>query len=70
MTLDTVKVGREYRVSSCDAPLKIRNKLETLGLVPGEHVSVLQSTGAGLIIGVKDSRLALSHDLANCLIVS
>jgi len=70
LTLDTVLVGEGCRIAACDAPLKIRNKLETLGLVPGEQINVLQCTGAGLIIEVKHSRLALSHDLANCLVVS
>jgi ferrous iron transport protein A len=70
MTLNTVDAGKEYRLVACDAPGKTRSKLETLGLVPGERINVIQSTPAGLIIEVKHSRLAIAHDLAGSLIVS
>jgi Fe2+ transport system protein FeoA len=48
----------------------MRSKLETLGLVPGERINVLQSTSSGIIIEVKHSRLAIAHDIAGSLIVS
>jgi Fe2+ transport system protein FeoA len=70
MTLNKVGVGGEYRLVACNAPQKTRSKLETLGLVPGERINVLQSTGSGLIIEVKRSRLAIAHDVAGSLIVS
>jgi Fe2+ transport system protein FeoA len=70
MTLNKVDVGGEYRLVACNAPQKTRSKLETLGLVPGERINVLQSTGSGLIIEVKRSRLAIAHDVAGSLIVS
>jgi Fe2+ transport system protein FeoA len=47
----------------------MRNKLETLGLVPGETIGVISKTAAGLIIEVKNSRLAIGHDLARSLTV-
>jgi Fe2+ transport system protein FeoA len=70
MTLNKVDAGGEYRIVACNAPHKTRNKLETLGLVPGERINVLQSNDSGLIIEVKHSRLAIAHDLAGSLIVS
>jgi Fe2+ transport system protein FeoA len=70
MTLNKVDVGGEYRLVACNAPHTTRSKLETLGLVPGERINVLQSTGSGLIIEVKRSRLAIAHDVAGSLIVS
>ncbi|MDR2106862.1 MAG: ferrous iron transport protein A [Coriobacteriales bacterium] len=70
MTLNKVEIGGEYRIVACSAPHKTRSKLETLGLVPGERISVIQSTGSGIIIEVKHSRLAIAHDLAGSLIVS
>lgn len=70
MTLNKVAAGRDYRLVACNAPTKTRSKLETLGLVPGERINVIQSTAAGLIIEVKRSRLAIAHDLAGSLIVS
>jgi Fe2+ transport system protein FeoA len=70
MTLNKVEAGNEYRLVACNASGKTRSKLETLGLVPGERISVIQSTGSGLIVEVKHSRLALAHDLASSLIVT
>ncbi|MCL1847103.1 MAG: FeoA domain-containing protein [Coriobacteriia bacterium] len=70
MTLDAISIGEGCRLVSCDIPLRTRSKLETMGLVPGEYIRVIQSNGAGLIIEVKRSRLAIAHDLARCLIVS
>jgi len=69
MTLNKAGVGENRRVVACQAPAKLRTKLETLGLVPGERVNIISSTDAGMIIEVKSSRLALGHDLAESLIV-
>jgi Fe2+ transport system protein FeoA len=70
MTLNKVEVGGEYRLVACNASPKTRSKLETLGLVPGERINVLQSTSSGIIIEVKHSRLAIANDIASSLIVS
>ena len=69
MTLDNADINKGYRLVSCDVPPKTRSKLETLGLVPGEHINVIQRTNAGLIIEVKRSRLAIAHDLAESFVV-
>ncbi|MDR3053363.1 MAG: FeoA domain-containing protein [Coriobacteriales bacterium] len=70
MTLNTAEAGSDHTLIACNAPAKTRSKLETLGLVPGETINVISTTGAGLIIEVKNSRLALAHDLASSLIVT
>ncbi|MDR0350782.1 MAG: ferrous iron transport protein A [Coriobacteriales bacterium] len=70
MTLNNVEVGGKYRLVACSAPQATRNKLETMGLVPGERINVLQNTSSGFIIEVKHSRLAIAPDLADSLIVS
>jgi Fe2+ transport system protein FeoA len=70
MTLSKVEAGSKYRLVACSAPQATRSKLETMGLVPGERISVLQNTDSGCIIEVKRSRLAIAHDIANSLIVS
>jgi Fe2+ transport system protein FeoA len=70
MTLNKVDAGGEYRLVACNASQTMRNKLETLGLVPGERISVIQNTSAGIILEVKHSRLALTPDVAGSLIVS
>ena len=69
MTLNTALAGEKYQLLACIAPAKLRSKLETLGLIPGERLHVIQNTGAGIIIEVKRSRLAIAHDLAGFLVV-
>jgi Fe2+ transport system protein FeoA len=70
VTLNKVDVGGEYRLVACNATHTLRSKLETLGLVPGERINVIQNTNAGLIVEVKHSRLAITPDVASSLIVS
>ncbi|HBT94799.1 MAG TPA: hypothetical protein DEB24_01195 [Coriobacteriia bacterium] len=43
----------------CDAV-----KLEALGMLPGESINVIQKTGAGVIVEVMRSRLAIARDMA------
>lgn len=70
MTLSAANIGETHELATCDVSPKTRNKLETLGLVPGQKISIIQKTRSGLIIEVKNSRLAIAHDLAKqlCLV--
>jgi ferrous iron transport protein A len=70
MTLSSAKVGAGHRIIGCNAAGTVRAKLETMGLVPGEKVSVVSASAAGLIIEVKRSRLAISQDMAESLIIA
>lgn len=67
--LDLAKAGKTYEVVSCDMQGRLRNKLETLGIVIGSSLEVNSNSGSGLIINVKRSRLALSREIAGHLIV-
>ena len=49
---------------------KQQQHLLNIGLVPGATVRVISSIGQGLIVLVKDSRLAISRDLAQKVVVS
>jgi Fe2+ transport system protein FeoA len=40
-----------------------------MGLVPGETINVISASATGLIVEVKHSRLALSHEMAQSLLV-
>jgi Fe2+ transport system protein FeoA len=70
MTLNDVEIGESYKIVTCELPLKTRSKLESLGLFPGESIQVIQKTGAGVIIEVMRSRLAIARDMAKELVVS
>jgi Fe2+ transport system protein FeoA len=70
MTLENAPIGLPCNIVSLTADKKFRQKLETMGLIPGQSVNVLSHSGGGLIIEVKNSRLALSNQLAKCLEVA
>ncbi len=46
-----------------------RNHLADLGLVPGTEVLVIQSQGGNMIVNIKDSRLALTKEMASKIMV-
>ena len=48
---------------------QVRTHLENLGFVPGTAVTVVSTIGGNLIVRVKDSRVAISRELANRIIV-
>jgi ferrous iron transport protein A len=69
MTLGKATIGSGHRIIGCKAAGTLRTKLETMGLVPGEQISVISASAAGMIIEVKHSRLAISQDMAENLII-
>ena len=40
-----------------------------LGFVPGVSVTVISRLGGNMIVNVKDSRIAISNDMANKIMV-
>ena len=49
---------------------ELRRHLAELGLVTGEHVTVVNSIAGNLILQVKDSRIALDRALCNRIMVN
>jgi len=71
-----VGTGRRFRrnrsvcLSKADSGHRLEHRLNYMGLVPGEHVKVIQNSPAGpVIIAVKGSRLVLSRGIAFHLMV-
>lgn len=54
------------RVGSSD---QVRSHLKNLGFVPGTPVSVVSTLGGSLIVRIRDTRIAVSRELANRIIV-
>ena len=47
----------------------MRAHLENLGFVAGGIVTVISTIGGNLIVSVKDSRIAISREMANKIMV-
>ncbi len=64
MPLLMAETGAPVLVKKLGGSPEQRQHLQDLGLVPGREVTVLVKNGGSLIVRLKESRLALSQDLA------
>lgn len=69
MPLSMVLPGNRCIVKRVSGHSEIRAHLEGLGLVPGCEVLVVSKNPGGVILNVRESRVALAHDMARKVLV-
>ncbi len=69
MPLTIAEPGAELFIKKIGGKEEIRRFLETLGFVPGGKVTVISRNQGNVIVGVKESRVAISSEMANKIIV-
>lgn len=69
MPLTQAALGKIMVVSRITGGGDVRRHLANLGFVEGGEVTVVNDTGAGLIVSVKDARVALSRGMASRIMV-
>ena len=69
MPLSMLSVGSTDTIKKITGKDEVRLFLSSLGLVEGERVTVVSEIHGNLILGVKDSRIALDRSLANRIMV-
>ena len=69
MPLTFVEIGKESTIKKIGGKSEIRKHLESLGFVVGETITVVSQFGGNLIIHIKASRVAISREIANKIIV-
>ncbi|MDR1928075.1 MAG: ferrous iron transport protein A [Oscillospiraceae bacterium] len=69
MPLTMAKVGESNSIKRVGGQAKTRQFLENLGFVPGSHVTVLTRTGGNVIVSIKESRVAISREMASKIMV-
>ncbi|HHU22524.1 MAG TPA: ferrous iron transport protein A [Clostridiales bacterium] len=69
MPLTMTKVGEENLIKKVGGRAETKKFLESLGFVVGSHVTVISEIAGNLIVNVKDSRIAVSREMANKIIV-
>lgn len=69
MPLTQAVLGKTMVVSRITGGGDVRRHLSNLGFVEGGEVTVVNDTGAGLIVSVKDARVALSRGMASRIMV-
>ncbi|GHU67919.1 iron transporter FeoA [Clostridia bacterium] len=69
MPLTLARVGEESSIKKVGGREETRQFLEKLGFVPGARVSVITEISGNMIVNVKESRIAISREMAAKIMV-
>lgn len=69
MPLIYAEAGQSQTIKKIGGSPEVKKHLEDLGLNVGGQVSVVSSLGENLIVKVKESRVAVSEELAKKIMV-
>lgn len=69
MPLSLADVGEENTVKKIGGSPEIKKHLENLGFVVGGNVTVITSLNGNVIVNVKDSRVAISEEMARKIMI-
>ena len=69
MPLVLATVGEENIIRKIGGNPDVRAHLENLGFVTGGNVTIISTIGGNLIVNVKDSRVAISKEMAKKIMV-
>lgn len=69
MPLSLAEIGEENIVKKIGGSPEVKKHLENLGFVVGGYVTVITSLGEDVIVNVKESRIAISQELARKIII-
>lgn len=69
MPLTFAVVGEENIIKKIGGKQEVKAHLENLGFVVGGAVTVISTIGGNIIVNVKDSRVAISKEAAQKIMV-
>lgn len=69
MPLTLANIGEENMIKKVGGKPETRKVLENLGFVAGGSVTVISEIGGNVIVNVKDSRVAVSKEMASKIMV-
>lgn len=69
MPLTLADVGEENTIKRVGGKPDVKKHLENLGFVAGGTVTVINSLGGNIIVNVKESRIAISEEMARKIMV-
>ena len=70
MPLALADVGEEKIIRKINGSPEVRKHLETLGFVSGCSVSIVNTFGGNIIVNIKDTRVAVSKEMAQKIMLS
>lgn len=69
MPLSLAAVGEENTIKKIGGSAEVKQHLENLGFVVGGNVTVITALGGNVIVNVKESRVAISEEMARKIMV-
>ena len=69
MPLTVVDAGIDYVIKRIGGKPEVKQHLENLGFVVGTVVSLMNTMGGNVIVKVKESRVAISREMAQKIVV-
>ena len=69
MPLMLAGIGEENTIKKIGGSPEIKNHLEDLGFVVGGSVTIVNALGGNVIVNVKESRVAISEEMARRIMV-
>lgn len=69
MPLTLANIGEELTIKKVGGKPEVKQHLEDLGFVAGGGVTVVNTLGGNVIVNVKESRIAISREMAQKIMV-
>ena len=69
MQLTLAEIGEENRIKKIGGRQEVKAHLENLGFVVGGAVTVINTIGGNVIVNVKESRIAVSREMAQKIMI-
>lgn len=69
MPLTMAKTGESNSIKRIGGKEDVRRFLETLGFVVGGQVTLVSENNGNVIVNVKDTRIAISREMANKIMI-
>lgn len=70
MPIMLAPLNEEVRVVKILANEKLKKHLESLGILVNSTLVVLSAVNGGVVVAIKDGRLALDHEVASKILVA
>ena len=67
--LTMARPGEPASIKKVSGKTETRQFLENLGFVPGSHVTVITEISGNVIVNIKESRVAISREMASRIMV-
>ena len=69
MPLALANIGEEYMIRRVSGTPEVKKHLEDLGFTAGGSITVVSALGGNIIVKVKESRVAISEEMARKIMV-